>query len=172
MHAIVFAFQPSVAVSVGYDAYWKQTTPGFHNYHTPPGQLNHLQSSDSKATYGNFVEQQKSVYTQPDLQYPVVPQVPQGHQTPEQISLPVDAQRVSKVQILTNPRIVSNLAFGLAKTEKAASGTSTEAKPAYISVSFPKPNEKPLLNAASDSTLKVSHFFQYDCLGTERKIFA
>ncbi|KAI4382857.1 hypothetical protein MLD38_008765 [Melastoma candidum] len=143
--------QPSGTVVVGYDAYWKHTASGYHNHHTPSGQSNYLQSSDAKAAYSNYPEEQKSAYNQSNLQYP---QVPQSHQMSEQINTSATIQSVSRVQIPTNPRIVSNLALGLTKTEKAA----PEAKPAYISVSYPKTNEKTSVGDATNSTLKPGVF--------------
>lgn len=150
-------FQPSGAVGVGYDAYWKHTAPGYHNHHTPSGQSNYLQPSDAKVACSNYPEEQKNAYIQSNLQYPVIHQFPQNHQMSDQINPSANAQSVSRVQIPTNPRIVSNVALGLSKTEKAAS----EAKPAYISVSFPKTNDKTSMSDATNSTLKVSEFSQF-----------
>ncbi|KAI4384451.1 hypothetical protein MLD38_002607 [Melastoma candidum] len=143
--------QPSGTVGIGYDAYWKQTTSGYLNHHTPSGQSNYLQPSGAKAAYSNYPEEQKSAYNQSNMQYP---QVPQSHQLSGQINTSATIQSVSRVQIPTNPRIVSNLALGLTKTEKAA----PEGKPAYMSVSFPKTNEKTLMGDATNSTLKHGAF--------------
>jgi hypothetical protein len=59
------------------------------------------------------------------------------------------------MQIPTNPRIASNLALGLSKTDKDGPTNSAAAKPAYISVSMPKPNDKVLSIDATNSMLKV-----------------
>ena len=59
------------------------------------------------------------------------------------------------MQIPTNPRIASNLALGLSKTDKDGSMTNAAAKPAYISVSMPKPNNEVLSNDTTISMLKV-----------------
>lgn len=116
----------------------------------------HFQNSiDSKASYDSFQEQQKTAPQGPNSQYPAAYQVAQSYQSPLQTLPSLDTRRVSKLQIPTNPRIASNLALGLSKTDKDGSTTSAAAKPAYISVSMPKPNDKVLTNDAADSILKV-----------------
>ncbi|XP_012073414.1 SAC3 family protein A isoform X2 [Jatropha curcas] len=85
--------------------------------------------------------------------------VPQSYQSPVQTVPSLDTRRVSKLQIPTNPRIASNLALGLSKPEKDGSAIATAvAKPAYIAVSMPKPNDKVLSNDAADSILKPGMF--------------
>lgn len=93
----------------------------------------------------------------PTSQYPSAPQVGQSYQLPAQNAPALDTRRVGKLQIPTNPRIASNLGFGLPKTDKDGSATGASAKPAFISVSLLKANEKS--SDATDSLLKVDVFF-------------
>lgn len=78
----------------------------------------HFQTSlDSKTSYDNFQEQQKTVEEGPDSQYAPSHQVPQNYQTPAQTVSTLDTQRVSKLQIPTNPRIATNLASSSSKNQ-------------------------------------------------------
>ena len=118
---------------------------------------------DSNPTYQSFQDQQKSACPQgPNGQYPATHQVLQSYpsslQTVPQNIPPLDTHRVSKLQIPTNPRIASNLALGLPNTNKDGSTTSAAAKPAYISVSLPKPNDTVVSHDVADSILKVRHW--------------
>lgn len=88
-------------------------------------------------------------------QVPQSNQVPQTYQSPSQTAPSIDSRRVSKLQIPTNPRIASNLTLGLTKTDKDSSKFSAPAKPAYVSVSLPKPNENVQASSGADSILKV-----------------
>lgn len=111
---------------------------------------------DPKTSYDSFQDQQKTVYSQgPSVHYPATHQVPQIYQSPMQTVASLDTQRVSKLQILTNPRIASNLTFNLPKIDKDSSATSTAPKPAYVSVSLPTANQKVMSDNAADSVLKV-----------------
>ncbi|CAL5365737.1 unnamed protein product [Camellia sinensis] len=120
----------------------------------------------SNPSYQSFQDQLKTACPQgpPNVQYPApaTQQVPHNYpsslQTFPQTIPPLDPHRVSRLQIPTNPRIASNLALGLPKTNKDSSTTSTAAKPAYISVSLPKPNDKELSHDAADSMLKPGTF--------------
>lgn len=111
---------------------------------------------DPKASYDSFQDQQKAAYPQgPNVPYHAAHQVPQSYETPV-LSVPsLDIRRVGKLQIPTNPRIASNVNFGLPKTDKDSSTMAAAAKPAYISVSLPIPNQKVMSNDAADSILKV-----------------
>ncbi|EEF37328.1 leukocyte receptor cluster (lrc) member, putative [Ricinus communis] len=135
--------QGGAATSGSYDSYWKQGALSFQNHQASPMQPHFQKSLDSK-TYDNFQEQQKTVLQGPNSQYPAAHQVPQNYQPPVQTLPSLDTRRVSKLQIPTNPRIASNLALGLSKTDKDGSTTGAAAKPAYIAVSMPKPNDKVL----------------------------
>lgn len=152
--------QPSVVAGAGHDNYWKQhAAPGFQNQNSAAGQSAFYQPMESKNAYGSYMDEQRSTSDQgSNLQYPVVHQAPQIHQAPQQISPALDPRRGSRVQIQTNPRIVSNLALGLTKTDKAGSGTTAAAKPAYIGVSLPKPSDKAMSDDASDPALKHATF--------------
>ncbi|XP_057981811.1 SAC3 family protein A [Malania oleifera] len=153
------SLQPSAVMSDAHDGYWKQGSLGFPNNHVSPLQPHFQKPLDSKPTYDNFQDQQIPACPQgPNPQHPATHQVAQSYQTPLQTVSSIDTRRVSKLQIPTNPRIASNLALGLPKTEKDTSAISPAAKPAYISVSLPKPNDKVLPRDAADSILKTGMF--------------
>ncbi|XP_022745521.1 SAC3 family protein A-like isoform X2 [Durio zibethinus] len=153
------SLQPGATVTGSYDSCWKHGAPSFQNQHPSPVQPHFQKPSDSKSSYDNFHEQQKTACPQgPDLQYPVAQQAPQNYQPPLQTVQSLDTRRVSKLQIQTNPRIASNLPLGLQKLDKDVSNNSAVAKPAYISVSLPKPSEKVLPDDAADSVLKAGVF--------------
>lgn len=70
-----------------------------------------------------------------------------------------DTQRVSKIQIPTNPRIASGLSFGIVKSDKENLVADTTPKPAYISVSVPKNNTKASAPEDNDAIIKVTSFY-------------
>lgn len=163
--------QPSAVISSVHDGYWKQATPGFQNHTVNPIQSNLQTPLDSNPTYGSFQEQHKPEYPQgANVHYQANHQVPQNYHTSlqpvqqivsqtvqqpvSQTVMPLDS-RVSKMQIPTNPRIATNLAFGLPKTDKENSVSSATAKPVYISVAPPKINDEVSSHNAADSILKV-----------------
>lgn len=172
----MFFGQSGAVVNGAHDGYWRHGTPT-QIHHTTPVQPHIQKPLDQNYSYNSFQDQQKYLCPQgPTLQYPAthqVPSFPQGptlqypasvHQIPpgpqtyqstSQSVQSLDTRRVSKLQIPTNPRIASNLNLGLPKTDKDSSTTSTAAKPAYISVSLPKPNDKVSSSAGADSILKV-----------------
>ncbi|XWS07862.1 hypothetical protein CRYUN_Cryun41cG0029300 [Craigia yunnanensis] len=151
--------QPGTTVTGAYDSYWKHGAPSFQNQHLSPVQQHFQKPLDSKPSYDNFQEQQKIACPQrPNLQYPAAQQAPPNYQLPLQTVQSLDTRRVSKLQIQTNPRIASNLPLGLQKLDKDGSNNNVVAKPAYISVSLPKPSEKVLPNDAADSVLKAGMF--------------
>ncbi|CAK7325584.1 unnamed protein product [Dovyalis caffra] len=147
------SLQTGATISSAHDG-WKQGTPSFQNHHASPMQPHFQNSLGSKASYDNFQEQQQTAPQGPNSQFPAAHQVVQSYQSPLQNVPSLDTRRVSKMQIPTNPRIASNLAMGLSKTDKDGSTTSAAAKPAYISVSLPKPNDKLLSSDATNSMLK------------------
>ncbi|XP_043814526.1 SAC3 family protein A isoform X2 [Manihot esculenta] len=150
--------QGAPSTSGAYDSCWKQGVESSQNYHASPMQPHFQTSLDSKTSYDNFQEQQKTVEEGPDSQYAPSHQVPQNYQTPAQTVSTLDTQRVSKLQIPTNPRIATNLASSSSKTNKDGSTTGAAAKPAYIAVSMPKANDKVFSNVAADSILKPGVF--------------
>ncbi|KAF2318642.1 hypothetical protein GH714_009510 [Hevea brasiliensis] len=155
------SLQGAAAVSGAHDGYWKQGTSSFfQNHHASPMQPHFQKSLDSKTSYDNFEEQQKTVRQGPNSQYAPAHQVPQNYQPPAQTVPSLDTRRISKLQIPTNPRIASNLALGLSKTDKdsSATGAAAAAKPAYIAVSMPKQSDKVLSTDAADSILKPGMF--------------
>ncbi|KAJ9175615.1 hypothetical protein P3X46_014156 [Hevea brasiliensis] len=151
------SLQGGPSTSGNHDNYWKQGVASFQNHHASPMQPHFQTSLDSITSYDNFQEQQKIVQEGPNSQYAPAHHVLQN-QTLAQTVASLDTQRVSKLQIPTNPRIASNLALGLSKTDKDSSATGAAAKPAYIAVSMPKPNDKVLSNDAADSILKPGMF--------------
>ncbi|KAL6977278.1 hypothetical protein U1Q18_026075 [Sarracenia purpurea var. burkii] len=152
---------PSVQ-TVSHNGYWNNVTP-VQNHNVSPQPPQFQKPLDSNPTYQSFQDQQQSTRPQgSSAQYPSTYQVHQSHppslQTVPQIVPPLDSRRVSKLQIPTNPRIASNLALGLPKTNKDSSTPSAAAKPAYISVSLQTSNDKGLSHDAADSILKPGMF--------------
>ncbi|CAA3027075.1 Hypothetical predicted protein [Olea europaea subsp. europaea] len=135
-----------------HEGYWKQGTPALQDNYSnsqPP----HVQKPlDANPTYGSFQNQQQSTFSHGSSTLYLVS--PSSFQT---ISQPLDSRRVNK-PIPTNPRIASNLALGVPKPDKDSTTASTDSKPAYVSVSMPKPNEKELSHDAADSVLKPGVF--------------
>ncbi|XVE75279.1 hypothetical protein DITRI_Ditri12bG0082400 [Diplodiscus trichospermus] len=153
------SLQSGATVQGAYDSYWKHGASSFQNQHPRPVWSHFQKPLDSKSSYDNFQEQQKTACPQvPNLQYPAAQQAPQNYQPPSESVQSSDTQRLSKLQIQTNPRIASNLPSGLPKLDKDGPNNSAGAKPAYISVSLPKPCEKVLPNNAADSVLKAGVF--------------
>ncbi|MBA0780713.1 hypothetical protein Gotri_004781, partial [Gossypium trilobum] len=150
---------PGATVTGAYDSYRTHGAPSFQNQHPSPVQPHFVKPLESKSSYGNFQEQQKTACPQlPNLQYPMAQQAPQNYQPPTQTVQSLETQRVSKLQIQTNPRIASNLPLGLPKLDKEGPNNNAIAKPAYISVSLPKSSEKVLSNDAADTVLKAGVF--------------
>ncbi|XP_022744381.1 SAC3 family protein A-like isoform X2 [Durio zibethinus] len=129
------------------------------NSQAPPSFTSSWRPESSSSQMPSLQEQKKTACPQaPNLQYPAAQQAPQNYQPPLQTVQSSDTRRVSKLQIQTNPRIASNLPLGLPKLDKDGPNNSAVAKPAYISVSLPKPSEKVLPNDAADSVLKAGVF--------------
>ncbi|KAL9249757.1 SAC3 family protein A-like protein [Drosera capensis] len=138
--------------------YLKQVDQSFPNYYANAAQPTLQQPLDTKPLYPNAPEPQKSPLPQGlSSPYAAIHQRPQTYQPPLQPP-PFDTQRVSKLQIPTNPRIASNLAIGLTKTDKDSSATPAAIKPAYVSVSFLKPKDERLLGGSSNPVLKPTTF--------------
>ncbi|GAB4836517.1 hypothetical protein Ancab_001429 [Ancistrocladus abbreviatus] len=143
------------AAMVGvHDGYWKHGSQSYQSHQVNSAQANFQKSPDTKPSYPTIREPQENSLSQGSSSH----QVSHNYQPPLQPPPPADVRRVGKLQIPTNPRIASNLALGLPKTNKDSSATTTAAKPAYVSVSFPKSNEKVLSTDASDSVLKQGMF--------------
>ncbi|KAI4351370.1 hypothetical protein L6164_005742 [Bauhinia variegata] len=150
------SMQPGAITGVVHDGYWKHGGQSSQIHHTNPIQPNYQNPLDLPCSYDRFQDQQKTLPSHgPNLQYPPAHQVtpPPLQSTPS-----LDMRRVSKMQIPTNPRIASNLTFGLPKTNRDSSTTSVSPKPAYISVSLPKPTEKVSSNDAASSIIKPGMF--------------
>ncbi|CDY44640.1 hypothetical protein Bca4012_029026 [Brassica carinata] len=132
--------QPAAAVSASNDAYWKHQTPNQQAHYPVPPQ-NHYQSPlETKPLYETpFQGHQRATYPQGMNSQSSVHQAPLGYRQPTQTTPSVDAQRVSKVQIPTNPRIASNFPSGYTKMDKGSSAAGLTQSPAYVSVSMPKP---------------------------------
>ncbi|GAV77256.1 SAC3_GANP domain-containing protein [Cephalotus follicularis] len=147
------SLQTGAAVCGAHDSYWKHGSSSFQDHHGSPMQPQFQKPVDSKSFYDTFQDQQKTASSQgSNSQYHASNQVTPSYQEPSQTFPSADTRRVSKLQIPTNPRIASNLTLGLPKTDKDSSTTSVAAKPAYISVSVPKPND------AASSILKSGMF--------------
>ncbi|CAI0442958.1 unnamed protein product, partial [Linum tenue] len=132
--------QPGGAASGAHDNYWNQTAPSFQTHLAAPTQPLYQNSLDSKTSYENFQELKTAPQGQ-NSQYPVY-QVSQNYQPTSPTVPSFDARRVSKLQIPTNPRIASNAALGIAKTEKDGSAANSLPRPAYVSVAVQKPKDK------------------------------
>ncbi|KAJ8627229.1 hypothetical protein MRB53_020536 [Persea americana] len=104
----------------------------------------------------------------PNLQFPIAHQVSQTFQSPSQTGPTLDTRRVSKLQIPTNPRIASTLAFGMPKTEKDTSAPDVASKPAYISVSIPKSNK--VSHDAAETTPMTGMFPKSFCAYVARAL--
>lgn len=157
---VSFGDQPAAINSGDHDGYWNHGAQSSQIHQTNPIQPNYQSPLDLKSSYDNFQDQQKTVSSQgTNLYLPPPPPLPPPPQqvvsTPIQSAPSLDAKRVSKMQIPTNPRIASNLTYGQPKIEKDSSTTSTALKPAYLAVSLPKSTEKISSNDAANSILKV-----------------
>ncbi|XP_010534452.1 PREDICTED: SAC3 family protein A [Tarenaya hassleriana] len=139
--------QPGAAVSVSNDAYWMHNTPSLQSHH-PSSTQNHYQSPlEVKHLYETSFQNHQAVAYPQGLnsqsfahQAPAPPDYHQPPQTP-QTAPSLDTRRVSNLQIQTNPRIASNLPLGFTKTDKDSSAVGAAKKPAYVSVSMPKPKD-------------------------------
>ncbi|CAH8291481.1 unnamed protein product [Eruca vesicaria subsp. sativa] len=132
--------QPAAAVSASNDAYWMHQTQNQQAHYPVPPQ-NHYQSPlETKPLYKTpFQGHQRATYPQEMNSQSSVHQAPIGYRQPTQTTPSVDTQRVSKVQIPSNPRIASNLPSGYTKMDKSNSAAGATQTPAYVSVSMPKP---------------------------------
>ncbi|KAF7811400.1 SAC3 family protein A isoform X1 [Senna tora] len=150
------SLQPGAVTYGAHDGYWKHGAQSSQIHQNNTIQPNYQNPLDLKSSYDKFQDQQKTVSSQgTDLQFPSPQQVAPA---PIQTAPSLDTRRVGKLQIPTNPRIASNLTLGLPKTEKDSSTNSAAPKPAYISVSLPKPTEKVPSNDAVNSILKPGMF--------------
>ncbi|XP_010253399.1 PREDICTED: SAC3 family protein A isoform X2 [Nelumbo nucifera] len=153
------SFQAGAVVGNTQDGYWKHGTSVFQNHHATPTPYFQKPLDSNPLPYDDRQDQQKTACPPgPNVQYSTTHQVPQKYQSPMQAVPSLDARRVSKLQIPTNPRIASNLALGLPRTDKDSSTTNAAAKPAYISISMPKHNNKVPSNEVADSVLKPGMF--------------
>ncbi|KAK7270111.1 hypothetical protein RIF29_23019 [Crotalaria pallida] len=157
------SFQPA-AVNSGsdHDGYWKQGTQASQIHQTNPIQPNYQSPLDLKSSYDKFQDQQKTAPSQATTYHflppPPPPPLPPSQQVNPAPLQSAPASDTSQVQIPTNPRIASNLAFGQPKAEKDSSTTNAAPKPAYISVSLPKTMEKVSSGDDANSILKPGAF--------------
>ncbi|XP_019192322.1 PREDICTED: SAC3 family protein A-like isoform X1 [Ipomoea nil] len=158
--------QSTVVSGNAHDSYWNHWAPAFQNQQSSSVQHHVQNPSDVAPTYESIQNQPKTPGPPgPNFQYPTSHQMPSSYQTPmqnihqtvPQTVPPEETHRVSKLQIPTNPRITSTLGVGLLKTDKDSSATTAAEKPAYVSVSLPKQNEK-VSSEGSDSILKHGAF--------------
>lgn len=135
-----------------YEDYWKHATQSFQNHQDTSLQSNFQKPLHENTSHPIIQNQQQTLVTQvSSSQYT---EVQQTHTQPLQPFTPADTLRVSKLQIPTNPRIASNMALAVPRTIKETATSSVTVKPAYVSVSLPKPNDK-VLSSTSDSNAKV-----------------
>lgn len=144
-----------------HDGYWKPDLTSFPNQYSNSTEQHIHKTSEMNSTYESFQNPQKSTSAQEFTSlYPPTHQVPESYQPslqPQtQTVSPVDSRKTNKLQIPTNPRIASNFPLGLLKTDKDNTATSATLKPAYVSLSLPKPNDRvQSQDVAADSVLKV-----------------
>ncbi|KAL4189791.1 hypothetical protein AMTRI_Chr08g208920 [Amborella trichopoda] len=135
------------------------TAPGFqiHQYTQPTSYFQKPFNSDLH--YDSSKDLPTSVCPQgPNSQFPTTHQVSQSFHLPLQSVSALDTRRTNKMQIPTNPRIPSNLALGLPRTEKDHSSADSASKPAYISVSLPKSENKVVPHDGADGMFKPDSF--------------
>ncbi|XP_021910240.1 SAC3 family protein A isoform X2 [Carica papaya] len=136
---------PVAGATGGISSSNSQNVPSFIHSWRPDSTSSQMPSSQ---------EQQQAALPQgPNSHSSVVHQVSQNYQQPVQTVSSLDTRRASKLQIPTNPRIASHLPVGLPKSEKDSTPPVATAKPAYISVSLPKPTDH-----TADSILKPGMF--------------
>lgn len=115
-------------------------TPNQQAYYPVPPQ-NHYQSPlETKPLYETPIQgHQRATYPQELNSQSSIHQAPLTYRQPTQTTPSVDTQRVSKIQIPTNPRIASNLPSGYTKMDKGRSPAGATQTPAYVSVSMSNP---------------------------------
>ncbi|KAM7266006.1 hypothetical protein ACFE04_003689 [Oxalis oulophora] len=146
------SFQPGAAV-VTHDSHWQDGALKSQNHHPGHGQAQYQKSVDSETPYDPFRDHQQTVCPPgSNYSHPTANEVPQSHLEPLQTLQSSDARRVTNMQIPTNHRVATNLAFSLSKSVKDGSTTNGSAKPAYLSVLMSKQNN------AADSILKPGTF--------------
>lgn len=144
--------QESAKLGNNYEDAWSNMSPGF---------------SEDVATYGKKSLEPASLHNNYNSQQAIAPptqatalqysahQYAQNFQAPSQSIPSVDTGSMTKLQIPTNPRIVSNLPVSLPKTNKDACPTDALSKPAYISVAIPKNSRQATSADVADPMLKV-----------------
>ncbi|XP_010669752.2 SAC3 family protein A isoform X2 [Beta vulgaris subsp. vulgaris] len=147
--------QQTTSTVGAYEDYWKHATQSFQNHQDTSLQSNFQKPLHENTSHPIIQNQQQTLVTQvSSSQYT---EVQQTHTQPLQPFTPADTLRVSKLQIPTNPRIASNMALAVPRTIKETATSSVTVKPAYVSVSLPKPNDK-VLSSTSDSNAKTGMF--------------
>lgn len=157
-----FPPQPGAPSIESRDNYWKLGAPNSQNHYASVPQQPYPQNhTDIRPSYGNGYQDQPSTMHQVPHVYQSPLQtahhVPQNYQPSLQTGSSLGVRRTTNLQIPTNPRIASNVALGLPKTDNSSTIASA-AKPAYVSVSQRKPHDKVSSHDAADSILKVSYF--------------
>ncbi|KAJ0259535.1 SAC3 family protein A [Hirschfeldia incana] len=132
--------QPAAAVSASNDAYWMHQTPNQQAYYPVPPQNHYQTPLETKPLYETSLQgHQRVTYPQESNSQSSIHQAPLSYRQPTQTAPSVDTQRVSKIQIPTNPRIASNLPPGYTKMDKGRSPAGATHAPAYVSVSVSNP---------------------------------
>lgn len=154
-----------------HDSYWKHWAPSFQNQQPDPVQSYGQKPVDITPSHENL--QQSSCPQVPSTQYQASYQMSYNYQsslpTVQQTVTSADTGSASKLQIPTNPRITSTLTMGVPKLDIQSPTTKAAIKPAYVSVSLPKTNEKVSSNAA-DNALKPDTFPKSLCGYVERAL--
>ncbi|XP_065046427.1 SAC3 family protein A-like isoform X1 [Musa acuminata AAA Group] len=122
---------------------WEAVAPGMQTHHI--NQSSYFQQPLNSTPLPNekHANEQKVLYSlAPNLQHAASNQVPENFQPPLQTVPLTETRQVSKMQIPTNPRIAPNVGVSMLKTQKESCIVSAATKPAYISVSVPKPSNQ------------------------------
>lgn len=156
------SFQPGAPSIESRDNYWKLGAPNSQNHYASVPQQPYPQNhTDIRPSYGNGYQDQPGTMHQVPHVYQSPLQtahhVPQNYQPSLQTGSSLGVRRTTNLQIPTNPRIASNVALGLPKTDNSSTIASA-AKPAYVSVSQRKPHDKVSSHDAADSILKPGMF--------------
>lgn len=162
---------PAVGGNI-HDSYWKHWAPSFQNQQPASVQSYGQKPVDITPSQENL-QQSSSCPQVASTQYQASYQMPYNYQsslpTVQQTLTSADTGSASKLQIPTNPRITSTLTMGVPKLDMQSPTTKAAVKPAYVSVSLPKTNEKVSSNAA-DNALKPDTFPKSLCGYVERAL--
>lgn len=170
---ILFLLQGKDAAGYSQNSNWQNGPLVFANQHGSQAPSHFQQTMGSAPpSYANMEEQQKTTHVHGShVQFPSSSQVPQNFR-PALNPLPtLEALRVSKIQIPTNPRIATNLALSVPKMDKESSTRDAASTPAYINVSSSNPNRKLSSHDSAESLMKVRFLLFISICILDRRVF-